>query len=198
MRGRLIYLASLLGLGLLPSLAAISPADRQSSDASPANVSGGRAVYKAQCATCHGLERAGYRPAFPSLVNVSDRIGDPEIRAILAYGRNRMPPIGGLSPSDEEALLAYLHTGETKASPAHAISGAVATLYQQNCAICHGEDLRGIGKAFPSLLGVADRRDREYVLQILQNGRGRMPGFADRLTGTEIDQIVAFLGFSAT
>ncbi len=110
-----------------------------------------------------------------------------------------MPPISGLSSREQEALLGYLHTSDTTALPAHTAAGADAAtaLYAQNCAICHGENRRGIGSAFPSLLGVADRRDRDYVLGILQNGRGRMPGFSDRLPKADIDRLVSFLGFSA-
>lgn len=193
-----LSLARLWSLSLLGALASAPlPGPQSSHGAQQAGVDAGRAVYRAQCATCHGLERQGYRPAFPSLADVGERIGDPEIRAILAYGRNRMPPINGLSTEDQNALLAYLHTGDGKALPAHTFAGPGAALYRANCAICHGENLKGIGSAFPSLLGVADRRDREYVLQLLANGRGRMPGFAGRLSGAEIDQVISFLGFSA-
>lgn len=48
------------------------------------------------------------------------------------------------------------------------------TLYQQNCAACHGEDRTGIGMV-PPLRGLRHRMSDEDVLALLQTGRGLMP-----------------------
>ena len=49
--------------------------------------------------------------------------------------------------------------------------------FAQHCASCHGLTLQGTETA-PTLVGVLDRLDNEEVVQIMSEGRGRMPGFA--------------------
>ena len=52
------------------------------------------------------------------------------------------------------------------------------TLYQRYCASCHRADLRGNPPEFPSLTGLAARRSVDDVAEIVRNGGGRMPGYA--------------------
>ena len=52
----------------------------------------------AQCAICHGVNRAGSPPAFPSLIDVTDRLSDEQISQIVAHGRGRMPAFPNLDP----------------------------------------------------------------------------------------------------
>lgn len=89
--------------------------------------SAGTAVYQAQCAICHGANRAGAPPAFPSLVGVTQRLTDPQIAAILAHGRGRMPAFPSLSSTQTTALLDFLKTGASTAAP-HAAHGASTTM----------------------------------------------------------------------
>ncbi|HZZ40881.1 MAG TPA: PQQ-binding-like beta-propeller repeat protein [Acidobacteriaceae bacterium] len=79
--------------------------------------SAGAAVYQAQCAICHGANRAGSPPAFPSLVGVTQRLTDAQIAAILAHGRGRMPALPSLSSTQTSALLDFLRTGSGTATP---------------------------------------------------------------------------------
>ncbi len=79
--------------------------------------SAGAAVYQAQCAICHGTNRAGSPPAFPSLVGVTQRLTDPEIAAILGHGRGRMPALPNLTTAQTSALLDFLRTGSGAAAP---------------------------------------------------------------------------------
>ncbi|GAB5517945.1 MAG: hypothetical protein RhofKO_01960 [Rhodothermales bacterium] len=66
-------------------------------------------------------------------------------------------------------------------------------LYQRNCATCHRPDRSGIeGSNFPSLLDLEERRDRDYVTTLLQNGRGFMPAFA-HLDANEVDALLGYL-----
>ncbi|RVU05712.1 c-type cytochrome [Novosphingobium umbonatum] len=60
---------------------------------------------------------------------------------------------------------------------APAAQGQGASLYQQNCAACHGMDRKGSAGAFPSLEGVMKRYLDGDVAGIILKGKGRMPGF---------------------
>jgi quinoprotein glucose dehydrogenase len=67
------------------------------------------------------------------------------------------------------------------------------SVYQNNCASCHGADRRGNGGSFPSLIGIGDRRTRDEMFQIVRNGQGRMPAFGELLEGGTINDLVNFL-----
>jgi glucose dehydrogenase len=78
--------------------------------------SAGAAVYQAQCAICHGANRAGAPPAFPSLIGVSQRLTGAQISALLTHGRGRMPAFPSLSTTQTTALLDFLRTGSGTAA----------------------------------------------------------------------------------
>lgn len=61
---------------------------------------------------------------------------------------------------------------------APASSNQGEALYQENCAACHGMDLKGSPPAFPSLEGVMGRRLEAEVAGIIVGGGGRMPAFS--------------------
>lgn len=52
-----------------------------------------------------------------------------------------------------------------------------ASLYQEQCAACHGEDRKGSPPAFPALLELDGRMSATQIDGIIRQGRGRMPGF---------------------
>jgi quinoprotein glucose dehydrogenase len=73
----------------------------------------GAAMYQENCASCHGADRQGAPPAFPSLLDAQRRLSDAQLSDIVQNGRGRMPPFPQLSASSSfVALLHYLHTGE--------------------------------------------------------------------------------------
>jgi glucose dehydrogenase len=55
--------------------------------------------------------------------------------------------------------------------------GAGASTYFSQCSLCHGEHREGSPPAFPSLVGVADRRSRAEMEEVIHDGKGRMPSF---------------------
>src|SRR5438132_137987 len=55
-----------------------------------ASMLSGRGLYTQECASCHGVDRKG-SPSAPSLVDLTDRLTLPEIRAVLSDGSGRMP-----------------------------------------------------------------------------------------------------------
>src|SRR4051794_18609644 len=64
-------------------------------------------------------------------------------------------------------------------------------LYDEHCAMCHGEKLRDSG-SFPDLRELrADQRT--YFVQIVTDGKGQMPAWGGQLNEKELDQIWAYI-----
>ncbi|MGD0366700.1 MAG: PQQ-binding-like beta-propeller repeat protein [Acidobacteriaceae bacterium] len=68
----------------------------------------GAKIYQSQCAICHGADRAGSPPAFPSLVGVSQRLTDAAIVDVISHGRGRMIALPNLDSAKIAELLDYL------------------------------------------------------------------------------------------
>ncbi|MGA9565573.1 MAG: PQQ-binding-like beta-propeller repeat protein [Candidatus Korobacteraceae bacterium] len=68
----------------------------------------GAAIYQTQCAICHGDNRAGSPPAFPSLIDIDKRKTQTEIAEIIHNGRGRMTGFPALTPADTADLLRFL------------------------------------------------------------------------------------------
>ena len=73
----------------------------------------GESIYQNQCSMCHGTDRTGSPPSFPSLVGIGDRLADPEIAETIHQGRGRMPAFSNMNDQQTKALLRYL-TGKAK------------------------------------------------------------------------------------
>jgi quinoprotein glucose dehydrogenase len=65
------------------------------------------------------------------------------------------------------------------------------SLYQNNCASCHGSNREGAPPTFPSLVDIGKKRSREDLIKFVREGSGRMPAF-DYLE-KNVDEIVDFL-----
>lgn len=67
-------------------------------------------------------------------------------------------------------------------------------VYAAVCARCHADNLLGgfgpplVGPDSPSL-----ERPREFLVQTVERGLGRMPGFAGSLSEDQIDRVVDFI-----
>ena len=76
----------------------------------------GEAIYRSQCSVCHGADRTGSPPGFPSLVGIGDRLSDQQIEAVIHQGRGRMPTFPNLDDAKLEELLQFLKN-PSSASP---------------------------------------------------------------------------------
>ena len=80
-----------------------------------------------------------------------------------ASGGNQAEPPAGQQPDTE-----------SPAPSGNYDAAAAETLYKNNCASCHGQNLEGaVG---PNLTQVGGKYTREQILEILKNGKGGMPG----------------------
>lgn len=104
---------------------------------------------------------------------------DP-VTGLLYVNATELPSVHTLVPLDEpsaeEASLAVVGDNLFKAN---------------GCATCHGINREGV-EAYPSLLGVEERRSEAEIRTIIQEGRGRMPAHPG-LSEEEVDALTAFL-----
>jgi cytochrome c553 len=72
-----------------------------------------------------------------------------------------------------------------------------ASLFRQNCAICHGQEADGKeidGKIIPSLrYGDAANKTEAEIYDQIANGKLPMPSFKNQLTDDEIKRMVKFI-----
>jgi quinoprotein glucose dehydrogenase len=86
----------------------------------------GEQIYRQQCAMCHGVDRAGSPPTFPSLVDIDEVLGADEVTDVILNGAGRMPSFPNLDDSDLAALLDYLRTPAAIGKETFAVSSSAA------------------------------------------------------------------------
>jgi len=168
----------------------------------------GAQVYQNQCAVCHGPDRAGAPPEFPSMVNVLSRLTVQQVTDNVKKGNGRMPSFPNIDDALLNALIDYLRTGsaagagkESTAVAAQHLAAeeptdkAGAGVYQDRCAICHGDHREGIAPAFPMLIGVGNRLTKAQIVDLIQNGKNQMPGMQD-VQGPDLEALLRYLGVS--
>jgi glucose dehydrogenase len=168
----------------------------------------GEALYQSQCAMCHGIDRAGSPPVFPSLVNIGNRLTNDKIVAAVQHGVGRMPSFPNIQGERLDALLTHLRSAGAAApprelqpapAPKHAQSPiadpAGAKVYAEQCAACHGDKLEGVPPS-PPLIGLGDRMNAVQTADVIQRGKGQMP--AMDVKGLDLDALLRFLQAGAT
>lgn len=182
-----------------------SPAIDQPSKPHAANAMGAK-VYASHCAMCHGKQREGTPPTFPSLIGIGKQMSNQQIIHLIHTGRGQMPAFPTLQHEELTALLRFL-TSDI-AAPAHAsthtvsaevhssgLAAAGASTFQQNCAFCHGRDAAG-GETGPDLtrskLVKADVGG-DKIAEVVRDGRPekKMPAF--NFSTQEMLNLVAFI-----
>jgi quinoprotein glucose dehydrogenase len=72
----------------------------------------GTDLYQNRCALCHGDNRVGSPPAFPSLLDIDKRLTTAQISDVIHHGKGRMPGFPTIQDAQLDALLAYIRTGK--------------------------------------------------------------------------------------
>jgi quinoprotein glucose dehydrogenase len=75
----------------------------------------GKAIYNTYCTGCHGRDRRGDPPVYPSLADLSKRMPLEDARTIVTKGKSRMPAFGGVLQGRVEDVIAFLY--ENKGRP---------------------------------------------------------------------------------
>src|SRR3984957_17347016 len=97
---------------------------------------------------------------------------DP-LRGVIYINSNDVPWTGGLA--------------ENKIG-----GGLGSTLYQSQCALCHGGDLKGSPPEFPSVVGIDKRMSTTAISDLIHSGKGRMPSFPN-LQGAGLQAVLEYV-----
>ena len=171
----------------------------------------GEALYGQYCALCHGDDGKGYTADQANALNNEDFLAiasDEFLRKGIARGRpgTSMSPwgadqFGPLSSGDVDALVNYIRAWQRSDSIAldeRAHNGSPergASLYEFNCAGCHGDDGQGgdyMSVANPEFLATASDA---FLRRVIEYGRvaTNMPPYRDKLTAQGTDDLIALL-----
>jgi cytochrome c oxidase cbb3-type subunit III len=170
------------------------------------------AVFRTNCATCHGAGAAGVvGKGYPNLLD-DDWLWGGDIDAILTtitHGiRNTQDPDARWSQMPAFGVDGILEAPQIAASVEHvlAISGAEhdaglaaegAVVFAENCAICHGD--AGIGDQTQGAPNLTDAiwlygGTREALTYTIVNARfGVMPPWAGRLSEAELRAVAVYV-----
>ena len=170
---------------------------------------GGAAVFRNNCAQCHGDGGAGVVGRYPNLLDDDWLWGGTveDIRQTVAHGIrdeadpdgrfSQMPAFGEiLSPEEIDALTQYVLSLSGQEHDA-AKAAAGAPLFAENCASCHGEQGAG-GREFgaPNLTdGIwLYGGDEASIHTTITNARfGVMPAFGGRLRPEDIAKVAVYV-----
>lgn len=164
----------------------------------------GEAIYQRQCAVCHGIDRAGAPPAFPSLVEVGKRLPIEKITSAIRQGVGRMPSFPNIDEQRMATLLDYLRNAasaperelvaspQNQKAPASGENAAGAEIYRDNCAACHGDKMEGIPPSFPTLVGLGTRMTSAQLSKLIHAGKGNMPAQPE-IEGSKLEALLQYL-----
>jgi mono/diheme cytochrome c family protein len=129
-------------------------------------------AYQSQCSVCHGGDRKGSPPTFPSLIDEQKRLSDAQATEVIHNGKGRMPSFPNVQGAELASLLEYVETGKGEGgigsvAPMNTVNRnelVGGKIYENNCALCHGDDLLGAPSNYPGLLGVRGRLSDQQIL----------------------------------
>ena len=180
--------ANLPGADATPSFVILSYPARPPSSAL------GQLLYQSHCAECHGEDGKGVVPGARNFNDLDYMRGETpaSFYAAVTEGRGEMPSFRDTLSSDERwDVVFYMWRFSTSAE----VLALGKTLYDANCAACHGDD--GVGK----VLGAADftdlrfmdgRAPRDFYLTVTQ-GKGSMPAWQGRLSQDERWAVIDYI-----
>ncbi|MEL7004774.1 MAG: c-type cytochrome, partial [Bacteroidota bacterium] len=171
------------------------------------------ALYSKYCALCHGENREGYAadnaPSLRSGSLLATSKNTNFLRYTVQYGRANTAMAGYLDTQggpmeyiEIEVLLQWLYEMSEVEEPVELSRDPVvgdialgASVYAENCAVCHGENGEGISAPAlgnPMLLATATDHFLRYAIAEGREGTP-MIAFKDSLSSEKIDGVTAFL-----
>jgi quinol---cytochrome-c reductase cytochrome c subunit len=198
-------------VGLVVAFVGISAARSAPSPAAPPSlaadqVSDGRSLYLASCATCHGTTGSGTAKG-QSLIGVGAAAADFELRTgrmpfsgpAGAQAVRKPPAFNDTQIRDLVAFVASLGPGPAIPTPTvdQSLISQGQQLFIGNCAPCHGAGGKGGAVGGGWLAPPLDQATATQVAEALLIGPGQMPVFSD-LSGTQSNAIVTYVEYLRT
>jgi mono/diheme cytochrome c family protein len=159
----------------------------------------GQALFAEKCAPCHGVTGAGdgrmaaQLPVTPPAIGTSAVIHTlipANMFAIVTNGNlgQGMPPFSGsLTDAQRWNVIAYVYS--LSSTPATVAQGK--TVYDAQCASCHGADGRNNGD-FTDQASLAKKADQD-LYTVTSSGAKDMPGYADKLDEGQRWAVVSYI-----
>lgn len=94
----------------LPEIITIVDIDKHFAARDNSIFENGRATYMKHCSSCHGGEKKGIPPTFPSLVDTKTKMSENVALEKIRIGGGSMPAFKGvITPAEEQAIIAFLY-----------------------------------------------------------------------------------------
>ncbi len=151
-------------------------------------------LYRLNCAGCHGMDRQGNPPTFPTLVNIKAKKSKEEIVYQVKNGKGVMPPLNHLSDAEIDAIVSYLYEEEPALQENYVVEELSPAqkgemLFKSNCTSCHrtlttdprpqNSNTKVCGMMEPATLsGVPSWYNKNEFARILDRGPCYMPSFS--------------------
>ncbi|WP_024288042.1 c-type cytochrome [Cellulomonas sp. KRMCY2] len=198
-----LLLLALLATGAL--YAAFAPSAASAAAPSQGDVEMGKALFTANCATCHGPSAEG-RDGIPSLVGVGAAAVDFQVSTGRMPMQANGPQAAAKPPQFDAAQISQLAAYVASLAPGPAVPSAAQVdpaggdaangmaLFRTNCAMCHGAVGKGgplsEGKYAPTLTNSTPTQIYEAML----TGPQSMPVFNEtNLSADDKQDVIAYL-----
>ena len=162
----------------------------------------GEELFLKNCSACHGSDKQGNPPTFPSLVHINQKLTKEEIGTLLTTGKNVMPNFSHLSNSERTAIVGFLYGEETMSEQITEITAVEngKNIFVAKCTRCHQakaddtkpKEQKPWGMQPPVLGGISNRFNTAQFKNILNMGPCYMPSFS-ALADSDKEDIYAYL-----
>ncbi|MYH47673.1 MAG: c-type cytochrome [Gammaproteobacteria bacterium] len=166
----------------------------------PRAVLAGGALFRAQCATCHGADGKGILSIDApdlSLMWAREGVNDEYVFNVVRDGvpGSIMPP-HGLSETELWMLVSFMASLSEGGRDAEFVgdAGNGRRLFADNCAECHRAGAEAGGVLGPALTGVTRRRSPEALMQSIREPSERIErGFRPVTVETDAESVTGVL-----
>jgi quinoprotein glucose dehydrogenase len=81
--------------------------------ANPKSLSLGQSIYANFCANCHGMDRKGNPPAFPTLIDLQKKFNAESLDDLIKNGKGAMPAFSHIAENERKAMIEFLMGDES-------------------------------------------------------------------------------------
>lgn len=111
-----------------PGLLKLKKTFEPTGEAHLSDIQRGQIIYERNCTICHGLDRKGLPPIFPSVLKLEKT--EEEISAWIRTGGSIMPAFPQFTEKELAQLSKYMRSDDVEASPSTQDTGKVRYLFQ--------------------------------------------------------------------